>query len=309
MGLVQYLSRTAVSDKINISFPRQAEKTEQPDDSWDYWVFKLSSSGNLSGEKNYNSTSIYSSITANRTTEDSKINFSLSNNYNESNYKYETDTGEETISNITRSQYGNASYVKAINGKWSWGLWGSASTSTYSNIDYSVSLAPGIEYNVFPYSESNVHQLRIYYKLYHTFNKYISETYYFKKKENLWQHTLSASLSLIEPWGSLSIGSDVENYLNDFNNIGYGVFSSANLRLFKGFSLSFYFNYYKVGKQINLPLAGASLEEVLLRRRQLETTYNYYAYFGISYSFGSIFNNFVNPRFGGGGGSTMIISD
>ena len=151
--------------------------------------------------------------------------------------------------------------------------------------------------------------MRIYYKIYHTFNKYVDETFYFKKQENLWQHSLNASLSLIEQWGSLSIGSEVENYLDDFINISYGVYSSASLRLLKGFSLNFYVNYSKVGKQITLPLAGASLEEVLLRRRQLETSYNYYAYFGISYSFGSIFNNFVNPRFGGGGGSSFTISN
>ncbi len=308
LGLIKYISKSSVADQMNISFPK-SNKVEQPKDDWDYWVFKLSSNGNFSGEKNYNSTYIYSSISANRTTEDLKLNFSLSNNYSESNYIYDTSTGSETITNITRSQYANASFIKAIDSKWSWGIWGSAYSSTYSNINFSYSFAPGIEYNIFPYSESNVHQLRIYYKIYHTFNKYVDETFYFKKQEDLWQHALSASLSLIEPWGSLSLGSDVENYLDDFTNISYGVYSSASLRLFKGFSLSFYVNYYKVGKQITLPLEGASLEEVLLRRRQLETSYNYYAYFGISYSFGSIFNNFVNPRFGGGGGSTMIISD
>jgi len=305
MGLVRYLSKTPAADQMEISFPKQKQSAEQPKDDWDYWVFKLSSNGNFSGEKNYNSKYIYSSISANRTTEDMKLSFSLSNNYSESNYFYDT----ETITNITRSQYGDASYIKAINGKWSWGIWGSAYTSTYDNINFSYSFAPGIEYNVFPYSESNIHQLRIYYKVYHTFNKYVNETLYFKRREDLWRHSLSASFSLIEPWGSLSFGPNVENYLDDFTNISYGVFSSASLRIFKGFSLSFYFNYYKVGKQITLPLEGASLEEVLLRRRQLETTYNYYAYFGISYSFGSIFNNFVNPRFGGGGGSTIIISD
>ena len=87
------------------------------------------------------------------------------------------------------------------------------------------------------------------------------------------------------------------------------MYSSASLRLFKGFSLNFYVNYSRVGKQIELPLIGATFEEVLLRRRQLETSYNYFAYFGISYSFGSIFNNFINPRFGGGGGSTMSFSN
>ncbi len=308
LGLIRYISKSPVADQMNISFSK-SNKAEQPKDDWNYWVFKLSSNGNFSGEKNYNYKYIYSSISANRTTEELKLNFSLSNDYSESNYLYETSTGTEKITNITRSQYVNASLIKAINSNWSWGIWGSGYTSTYDNIDFSFSFAPGIEYNIFPYSESNVHQLRIYYKIYHTFNKYVDETFYFKKKENLLQHSLDGSLSLIEPWGSLSIGGEIQNYLDDFTNFGYRIYSSASLRLFKGFSLDFYINYNKVGKQITLPLAGASLEEVLLRRRQLETSYNYYAFFGISYSFGSIFNNFVNPRFGGGGGSTIIISN
>jgi len=308
LGLVKYLSKSSISDQVIISFPKQQQQTEQLKDDWDYWIFRLSTNGNINREKNYNSTQLYSSISANRTTEDLKLNFSLSNDYNESNYTYETSSGSETITNITRSQYANASLVKAIDGKWSWGFWANARTSTYNNIGFSLAFAPGIEYNIFPYSESNTHQLRINYKIYQLFNNYVDETIYFKKKENLWQHTLGASLSLIEPWGSLSIGTDVENYLDDFVNFGYGVYTSANLRLFKGFSLNFYVNYSKVGKQIALPAGGATLEEVLLRRRQLETSYYSYAFFGVSYSFGSIFNNAVNPRFGGGGGSTMIIS-
>ena len=51
---------------------------------------------------------------------------------------------------------------------------------------------------------------------------------------------------------------------------------------------------------------GASLEEVLLQRRQLETTYNYFFQVGFSYSFGSIFSNVVNPRFGSGSRSISI---
>ncbi len=39
----------------------------------------------------------------------------------------------------------------------------------------------------------------------------------------------------------------------------------------------------------------------LLRQRQLLTGYQYFFNFGFGYSFGSIFNNIVNPRFGGGG--------
>ena len=38
---------------------------------------------------------------------------------------------------------------------------------------------------------------------------------------------------------------------------------------------------------------------MLLRQRQLPSGYQYFLNFGISYPFGSIFNNIVNPRFGG----------
>jgi len=47
-----------------------------------------------------------------------------------------------------------------------------------------------------------------------------------------------------------------------------------------------------------LPRGGASLEEVLLQRRELQTQYSYWGNVGVSYSFGSIYNNVVNSRFG-----------
>jgi len=46
---------------------------------------------------------------------------------------------------------------------------------------------------------------------------------------------------------------------------------------------------------------GATTEEILLHRKELETQYQYYISFGLSYTFGSIYNNVVNPRFGSGG--------
>jgi hypothetical protein len=51
--------------------------------------------------------------------------------------------------------------------------------------------------------------------------------------------------------------------------------------------------------QIYLPRADVSTEEILVRQQQLATTYRYLLTFGISSSFGSIFNNVVNQRFGG----------
>jgi hypothetical protein len=47
-----------------------------------------------------------------------------------------------------------------------------------------------------------------------------------------------------------------------------------------------------------LPKAGATRDEVLLRLQELDTNYSYLLGVGVSYSFGSIFNSVVNPRFG-----------
>jgi len=51
----------------------------------------------------------------------------------------------------------------------------------------------------------------------------------------------------------------------------------------------------------------ASLEEILLRRRMMETTYSYFALVGVSFTFGSIYTNVVNPRFGSFHGGGMHI--
>jgi hypothetical protein len=46
-----------------------------------------------------------------------------------------------------------------------------------------------------------------------------------------------------------------------------------------------------------LPRRDASLEDVLLQRRRLATSYRGSGSVGLSYSFGSMFTNVVNPRF------------
>ena len=66
-------------------------------------------------------------------------------------------------------------------------------------------------------------------------------------------------------------------------------------------------NYGWIRDQLYLPIADYSEAEILLRQRALATNFNYFTSFGVSYRFGSIFNNVVNPRFGGSGGGRMII--
>jgi len=308
MGIVRYVARTKVSDQMDISFTKPEQKAEIQEDDWDFWFFRTSMSGYFNGDQNYSYLNLNSSITASRTTENTKLSFQISSYYNENRYNYDDGTTITKILNVSRNQNFNASLIKSIDNNWSWGIWGGVSSSIYSNIRFSAYAAPGIEFNVFPYSVSNERQLRINYKLTHTFNRYDEETWYFKTAEDLWSHTLDITLSLIRPWGSISINSYGMNYLHDFNLYELGMSGTVSLNLIKGLSLNFYGGYSKIADQVSLRREGASLEDVLTQRRQLETNYNFWGGFGISYSFGSIYNNIVNPRFGGSGGSTMVIS-
>ena len=106
-------------------------------------------------------------------------------------------------------------------------------------------------------------------------------------------------LSFKQPWGSTQTSFEALQYLNSGGKNHVEIWEELDIRLFKGFSVSTYGSIERLRDQIYLAKAGATPEEVLVRRRQLATSYSYYVSFGISYGFGSIHNNIVNSRFNG----------
>jgi len=76
------------------------------------------------------------------------------------------------------------------------------------------------------------------------------------------------------------------------------MYAELSLHLFKGFSLELRGNYSMIHNQLSLQKSAVSQEEVILQQRQLETQYSYWGTVGINFTFGSIYNNIVNPRFG-----------
>jgi len=305
LGLIRYVARTPLARFLKISFSEPLAQTVTTD-KWNSWVFKTSVSGYASGEKSYRSSYLNGSFSANRVTE--KLKSSVSLRYSYSSDKYEVD--DELITSEFNSKSLSGLLVGSVTDHWSVGgsMYGGA--SRYNNSDLSFNIQPGIEYNVFPYSESTRRQLRITYKLGLGYENYIDTTIYNKVKENLFSQYLTVNYEVIQKWGSANLSLGYSNYLHDWskNNISLNAF--LDLRIAKGLSLNFGGGGAIVHDQLGLVKGGATQQEVLLRLRELETQFEYFTSFGLTYTFGSIYNNVVNPRFGnsGGGGMTIIMN-
>lgn len=301
-GLVRYVSESPVAKRLKITFAAEeggATTAASKKDPWNLWVFRTNVGGSFNGEESSKSRSLRGSASANRTTDAWRINFSASTNYREDSFRL---SETETFKSVSRNSDGSGLAVKSLTQHWSLGIVGNASSSTFLNYDLRVRIAPGIEYDFFPYSQSTRRMLTLQYTVGFDSLNYKEETIYGKTKEKLFDHKLSTSLSLRQPWGTASGSVDLSQYLNDPHKYSISAFGATNVRLFKGFSFNAFTSLSRTRDQIYLPRGAASTEEILVRQRQLATGYQYFVNFGISYSFGSIFNNIVNPRFGGGGG-------
>ncbi len=291
-GLIRYVAKTSVIKDITFKY-NAPSKNEIVKDKWDSWVFNLSSSAWLNAQQTYHSTSINSSLNIDRITENWKYNFYVGHNYNEQ--KYEMTDGN--IFSYNKSLYASSELVKSISKHWSTGANIGVQYSTYNNIKLGYFALPAIEYNIFPYSESSRKQLTLRYNIGYKHLDYIDTTIYNKLHEDLFTESLNIGFKTIQKWGSINISVNGQNYMHDFTKNSLSTSFTADIRIVKGLSFNIYGYYSFVRNQLSLPKAGATQEEILLQQRELQTNYTYYCSLGLTYTFGSIYNNVVNPRF------------
>ncbi len=293
IGLVRYAAKTPLADYLTVSYSKPSAAT-QARDKWNYWVFSINTNGYLNEEKSTKFVSLYGSLSANRVTSALKINLQLYGNYNESSF----DIDDATFTSFSRSKGWYGLIVKSLSEHWSAGVSNQIFSSTFSNLKLRFNAAPALEYNLFPYSESTRRQLRFLYRTGYSLTRYEETTIYDKDSESLLNESLSIALESKQTWGSIEASLQGSHYLHDFSKNHVQLFSELSLQLFKGMSFEVYGSVSLIHDQLSLPKGGATTEEILLQRKQLATQYSYFASIGLSYTFGSIYNNVVNPRFG-----------
>lgn len=307
LGLVRYVARTGGGARLRISdqgvapaAPGTAAAKRNP---WNLWVFSVGANGNFNGEESFHSTSLRTSTSANRTTEAFKIRVTVNGNYNENKFKF---SDGSRFASYSHSYGASELAVKSLGPHWSAGQRVSMNSSTFLNQKLTFRAAPAVEYNVFPYSESTRRQLTAQYALGLNAFRYEDTTIFNKISELRPDQTLTLSLGLKQPWGSVNTSLEGASYLDDFSKNRTELFNSLDLRLFKGFSVNMFVSASRVRDQLYLARGESSDNDVLVRQRQLATSYSYFAGVGLSYTFGSVLNNVVNPRFEGASGGMVF---
>lgn len=307
VGLVPYVARTTAADRlaVTVSAPAAAAATAAPTrDPWNRWVFGIGFNTNINGERTQTFSSIGGNLSARRTTEQWKVSLTARQNYRQSDFEI----GGRKSTFINRTYSFNPLVVRSLGPRLSAGMRGAVGSSTFENKRLYWRVTPAVEYDIFPYAESTRRLFTLQYGIGAEGFEYNEETIYFKREETRPVHTLSLTLNQNQPWGNVNVGAEGGQYLDaTYRNFGV-IYGGTSLRLFKGFNFNVNGSFSSIHNQLYIPRRGATPEEVLLQQRRLETNYSYYVFTGISYTFGSVFNPVVNPRFGrgDGGGSSCF---
>ena len=296
MGLMRYVARTPLYDEIDIKNNGEI-KQHEAEDKWNKWVFQLETNPRFNSEATYSRASFYNSLQISKVTPDLKLEievdqFSNTQTYIEDEVVTEYKTRSRSIDNLIVFSMGN---------HWSAGLNFDIGSSTEYNYDLNAVFLPTVEYNIMPYSEATHRQFRIQYSVGYQYNDYVDTTIYYKTTEGLFRQGIRAAYQIQKKWGNINFSVSASNYLHDFSKNRVDFWGYTRLRIIKGLSLSVNAGASYINNQLNLAIGDLSEAERLLRLKAQATNFYLQGGVGLSYTFGSIYNNVVNPRFGNSG--------
>jgi len=297
-GLLVYLAKAEIPGALAIDV--EAGDTPAPapaDDPWNFWVYSLRANTEFQAEESNREFQWGLSASADRVTEAWKMSFGLRADQTREEFDLDEDDPVESRRHNREFDY---LIVKSLGPHWSAGLRGETGSSSFENLRFQTVVAPAVEYSVFPYADYARRQLLATYSIGPRHNRYYEETLFGKERETRIRHDLDLRFDRRERWGTLEFGVELGQYLPQMDQYRVEVNGDVSIRVIRGLSLSLDARASRIRDQISLPRRGATDEEILLRLRRLQSGYEYGFDVSFTYTFGSIFNNVVNPRFGGG---------
>jgi hypothetical protein len=297
IGLLNYISSDGLGGNLQVEVQQSSQVAAKGavDDRWNQWVFSLRGGVSMTGEESSRELDLSGSVGADRITDRWKITMGFDVDYQREDFDLDEDEPLRAIRNEREFDW---LVVRSVNDHWSFGAQGMVDSSSFDNFALRFSGAPAVEFNFFPYSAYTRRQLRMNYSIGPYRARYVEETLFFKTSETLTRQQASITLDQREPWGSLQAELEFANFLPGFDRHRLQLEADLNLRIARGLSLSIEGGASRLRDQLAIPRRGVTAEEVLLRLRRLRSGYEYALQVGLNYTFGSIFNTIVNPRFG-----------
>lgn len=292
-GLMPFLvTKAAVKMDVSVEQPPVGSNALTDDDPWNFWIFEVGGNFNWEKESNQSEYELEGAINIQRTTEQWRFRSEVETDYEVNHIKR---GGESLTSSLKRSS-ARASIVKSLSPHWSAGFFGNVRSSTFTNIDLGSGIQAAAEFSFFPYRVSATKEFTIAYLVGPQYFNYREKTIFEKQTEQLFQQSLKAELNVRKPWGNIHARLRGSHFLHDFSKNRVEFNSRLSLQVIRGLFLRVGGRANLINDQIYLPKGDASLEEILLQRRALATSFELDVYFGIGYTFGSIYNSIVNTR-------------
>ena len=301
VGLARYSVLAGVGEGLQIGRTGQARELtdrlvtgDQVEDPWDFWVFNVGANGNYSAESTESDARLRGNFSTNRTTTTWKV--SLRGNGSYSRDKRELSDGSTSLDTRTDWRL-TQEVVYALADHWSVGSEARASSSTRSNQDIGMEFLPGIEYSFWPYEEAPRRSLTASYRAGLEYSEWEEVTVFLETAEVRPSHELSVRLFQRQPWGDLRVSLEASSFFDNFSQNRIELDGNLSVRIFRGLRFNIGGGVERIRDQIFLRLASFSDEEILLGRFQRASSFDVDFRMGLSYQFGSIFNNVVNNRF------------
>lgn len=302
-GLAPFIAKTqqAGNMKIDMRYDNAGKDSVKMEsmtrDPWNYWVFRLNGNLYVNADQVYKTYDLGAGISARRTTEKLKIYFYARGGSETSKYDYDTDTGPVKVKVFNKEYFFDHYIAKSIDPHWSYGYELYCQNSTFSNYKANAYLLPQAEYSFFPVKDVNNKYVAFRYGIGVQYNSYYDSTIYNKTSEWLTGHKATFTVEFNQKWGSIASSITYFNYFSNWKFYKLQLNNYADVRITGGLSIFMYMSAEIAHDQIYLSKEGATEQEVLTRRKELESSYTIYTSIGITYRFGSKLNNFINPRF------------
>ncbi len=295
-GVLPYLLKSSLASKINYSISGLENTTnaDQVKDKWNLWLFSID--GNLygNGQAYSKQLSVFSNFNANRTSQKNRFETGIFQNGNYQSYDIDdTTTIKSFVNNIGAYSFDAISLGKHF----AYGYFATYFASTVQNLKNSTTFFPSIEYNFFPYDEATKRRLTVNYRIGARYVDFFTPTYLDKLNEWYFLHSLVVSYRQVEKWGSLNCDIGTFQYFHKQKYYRVNMSPNVSLNAAKGLNINVGGSFSIVNDQYFLKKEEVSQEAILLGQAQLKSDFSYYFFTGISFNFGSIYNNVVNVRF------------